>query len=216
MERESDFELAACVPASFLWGAATAAYQIEGATSEDGRGPSIWDVFSATPGKIHGGDTGDIAADHYHLMERDVELMASLGHGAYGFSIAWPRILPTGKGRANARGLDFYERLVDNLLERGITPVATLYHWDLPQTLQDDGGWLNRGTAQAFADYVEAVAHRLGGRVTRWVTVNEPWGGASLDDGTGGGAPAEGSVRGALTAAHRTMPPDATDLAARR
>ena len=109
-------------------------------------------MFSATPGKIHGGDTGDIAADHYHLMERDVELMASLGHGAYRFSIAWPRILPTGKGRANARGLDFYERLVDNLLERGITPVATLYHWDLPQTLQDDGGWLNRGTAQAFAD----------------------------------------------------------------
>jgi beta-glucosidase len=205
MERESDFELAACFPARFLWGAATAAYQIEGATSDDGRGPSIWDVFSATPGKIHGGDTGDIAADHYHLMERDVELMASLGHGAYRFSIAWPRILPTGKGRANARGLDFYERLVDRLLERGITPVATLYHWDLPQTLQDDGGWLNRGTAQAFADYVEAVARRLGDRVTRWITLNEPWCAAYLGYGTGVHAPGARSMHAAVTAAHHLL-----------
>src|SRR5260221_1417800 len=205
MERESDFELAACFPASFLWGAATAAYQIEGATSEDGRGPSIWDVFSATPGKIHGGDTGEIGADHYHLMERDVELMANLGPGAYRFSIAWPRIRPSGQGRGTGRGIGFYGRLVGNRIEHGITPVATVYRWDLPQTLQDDGGWLNRGTAQAFADYVEAVARRLGDRVTRWITLNEPWCAAYLGYGTGVHAPGASSMRAAVTAAHHLL-----------
>lgn len=204
-EAESDNELAAYFPASFLWGAATAAYQIEGATNEDGRGPSIWDRFSSTPSKTHNGDTGDIAADHYHLMEQDVDLMARLGLTAYRFSIAWPRILPSGTGAVNARGLDFYDRLVDRLLERGIAPAATLYHWDLPQILQDDGGWLNRTTALAFAEYVEAVAHRLGDRVTHWITLNEPWCSAYLGYGTGVHAPGIQSMEAAVTAGHHLL-----------
>jgi beta-glucosidase len=204
-EAETDVELAACFPASFLWGAATAAYQIEGATRDDGRGPSIWDQFSHTPGKTRDGDTGDVAADHYHLMERDVDLMARLGLGAYRFSIAWPRILPDGAGAANARGLDFYDRLVDRLLQRGIAPVPTLYHWDLPTALQDGGGWLTRGTALAFADYAEAVARRLGDRVTRWITLNEPWCSAYLGYGTGAHAPGMSSLEAAATAAHHLL-----------
>src|SRR5262249_35254985 len=150
-ETETDADLAAAFPAGFLWGAATSAYQIEGAARDDSRGPSIWDQFCAVPGKIHNGDTGDVAADHYPRMDRDVELMASLNLGAYRFSIAWPRILPEGRGPASARGLDFYDRLVDTLLARGIAPAATLYHWDLPAALGERGGWLNRDTAFAFA-----------------------------------------------------------------
>src|SRR5215467_1784275 len=156
-------------PRDFLWGAATAAYQIEGATREDGRGQSIWDCFSATPGMTRNGDTGDVAADHYHRMEQDVDLIARLGLNAYRFSIAWPRVLPEGTGTVNVHGLDFYDRLVDRLLDRGITPLATLYHWDLPLALQDRDGWVNRDTALAFAEYVEIVAKRLGDRITRWI-----------------------------------------------
>jgi beta-glucosidase len=162
-------------PSDFLWGAATSAYQTEGATREDGRGQSIWDRFAASPGRTHGGDTGDIATDHYHRMEADVALMASLGLNAYRFSIAWPRILPQGTGATNAAGLAFYDRLVDTLLAEGITPVATLYHWDLPLTLYSRGGWRARDTAYAFADYAEMVARTLGDRVQWWLTQNEPW-----------------------------------------
>src|ERR1051326_1374205 len=143
----TDLSLANAFPPTFLWGAATSSYQIEGATHEDGRGPSIWDQFSATPGAVFAGHTGDIAADHYHRMQEDVNLMADMGLGAYRFSIAWPRILPEGTGKVNGQGLDFYDRLVDELLAKGITPAATLYHWDLPLALHERGGWLNRETA---------------------------------------------------------------------
>jgi beta-glucosidase len=162
-------------PSDFLWGAATSAYQIEGATREDGRGPSVWDQFAATPGRVRGGDTGDVAVDHYHRMEQDVALMADLGLNSYRFSIAWPRILPQGTGAINVPGLDFYDRLVDQLLAKGIAPVATLYHWDLPLALYERGGWRSRDTALAFADYAEAVARRIGDRTGWWITQNEPW-----------------------------------------
>src|SRR5450759_3122148 len=142
----------AAFPPDFLWGAATSAYQIEGAVYEDGRAPSVWDRFAAVPGATYQGQTGEIAADHYHRMEEDVALMAELNLSAYRFSLSWPRILPQGTGTVNQRGLDFYDRLVDALLARGISPLATLYHWDLPVTLQDRGGWLERDTAYAFAD----------------------------------------------------------------
>src|SRR6186713_3149442 len=140
-------------PTDFLWGAATAAYQIEGATREGGRGESIWDRFARSPGTIAGGETGDAACDHYHRWREDVALMKSLGLRAYRFSIAWPRVVPAGRGAVNQAGLDFYRRLVDHLLEAGIVPCATLYHWDLPQKLQDEGGWTRRDTAERFADY---------------------------------------------------------------
>ncbi len=162
-------------PEGFWWGVATSAYQIEGATTEDGRGESIWDRFSHTPGKVLGGDTGDVACDHYHRWREDVALMAELGVGAYRFSIAWPRVLPEGRGAVNRRGLDFYDRLVDALLEAGIRPLPTLYHWDLPQVLEDGGGWARRSTAHAFAEYTAIVADRLGDRVRDWFTINEPW-----------------------------------------
>ncbi len=162
-------------PDDFRWGVATAAYQIEGATTEDGRGESIWDRFSHTPGRVLGGDTGDVACDHYHRWRDDVALMAELGVGAYRFSIAWPRVLPEGRGRVNPQGLGFYDRLVDALLEAGIRPFPTLYHWDLPQVLEDAGGWPARATAEAFAEYASVVASRLGDRVTDWFTINEPW-----------------------------------------
>lgn len=161
-------------PAGFLWGTATAAYQIEGAPRADGKGESIWDRFSHTPGKIARGETGDVADQHYALWRQDLDLMASLHLGAYRFSIAWPRIFPEGAGKPNKAGLDFYSQLVDGLLERGIEPFVTLYHWDLPQALQDRGGWANRDTAGAFADYADAVVKRLGDRVTHWITLNEP------------------------------------------
>ena len=162
-------------PEGFVFGSATASYQVEGAVTEDGRGPSIWDTFSHTPGRVLGGDTGDVADDHYHRVEEDLDLMKSLNLGAYRFSIAWPRIQPTGRGPANQAGLDFYSRLVDGLLARGITPVATLYHWDLPQALEDEGGWTNRETALAFGEYARIVGEALGDRVAVWTTLNEPW-----------------------------------------
>jgi beta-glucosidase len=162
-------------PPGFLWGAATASYQIEGAVHEDGRGESIWDRFSHTPGKVRDGDTGDVACDHYHRWPDDIKLMQELGLDAYRYSIAWPRIVPQGRGAVNEKGLDFYERLTDGLLAAGIQPWVTLYHWDLPQALQDEGGWANRDTAYAYADYAEIVARRLGDRVAGWITHNEPW-----------------------------------------
>ncbi len=189
-------------PSGFVWGAATAAYQIEGAVSEDGRLPSIWDTFSHTAGKIRNGDTGDVAADHYHRMAADVRLMRTLGLGAYRFSVAWPRVQPTGAGPANPAGLDFYSRLVDELLATGIDPVVTLYHWDLPQALQDRGGWADRDTALRFADYAGLVGQTLGDRVTMVSTLNEPWCSAFLGHASGLHAPGHTDAAEALVAAH--------------
>ncbi len=162
-------------PEGFIWGTATSAYQIEGAWNEDGKGPSVWDTFCHQSGKIYGGHTGDVAADHYHRWPEDVRIMAELGLKAYRFSISWPRVLPEGTGQVNPAGLDFYDRLVDALLERGIEPFVTLYHWDLPQALQDRGGWPNRDMVHYFAEYARVVAQRLGDRVTWWITHNEPF-----------------------------------------
>jgi hypothetical protein len=160
-------------PDGFKWGVATSAYQIEGAVAADGRGRSIWDTFCARPGTITDGSSGAVACDHYHRWESDLDLMHSLGIGSYRFSIAWPRVLPEGRGPLNRRGLDFYDRLVDRLLARGISPVATLYHWDLPQALQDRGGWENRDSAEWFADYATVLFEALGDRVSQWLTINE-------------------------------------------
>ncbi|WP_330235042.1 GH1 family beta-glucosidase [Streptomyces sp. NBC_00566] len=164
----------AALPTDFRWGTATSAYQIEGAVAEDGRSPSIWDTFSHTPGKIDGDDNGDTACDHYHRWREDIGLMRRLGLDSYRLSIAWPRVMPGGDGPVNAKGLAFYDQLTDALLEAGITPSVTLYHWDLPQVLQDRGGWPERETAEHFAAYASAVAERLGDRVTHWTTLNEP------------------------------------------
>jgi beta-glucosidase len=161
-------------PKDFIWGAATAAYQIEGAVKEDDRGESIWDRFSHTPGKIKNGETGDIACDHYHRFKADVALMKKMGLKGYRFSIAWPRIFPTGKGQPNQKGIDFYKALLDELLSQEIDPLVTLYHWDLPQALQDQGGWDNRQTADYFSDYAAYVFDALGDRVKKWLTLNEP------------------------------------------
>lgn len=161
-------------PNAFVWGAATASYQIEGAWNEDGKGPSIWDTFSHTPGLVANNDTGDTADDHYHRMQDDVFMMQRMGLKAYRFSISWPRVLPDGEGRVNVAGLDFYDRLVDELKLSGIEPYVTLYHWDLPQALQDKGGWGDRAIAEAFACYTEVIADRLGDRVKHWITLNEP------------------------------------------
>jgi len=162
------------LPRDFVWGVATAAYQIEGAAAEGGRLPSVWDTFCRVPGAIDNGDTGEVACDHYHRWPEDVALMRRLGVDAYRFSVAWPRILPGGAGQVNPAGLAFYDRLVDALLEAGIRPLVTLYHWDLPQALQDRGGWPERRTAETFADYAAVVAGALGDRVEDWNTVNEP------------------------------------------
>ncbi|MFC8914992.1 GH1 family beta-glucosidase [Streptomyces sp. NPDC057116] len=164
----------AAFPPHFTWGTATSAYQIEGAVTENGRGPSIWDTFSHTPGKVDNDDHGDVACDHYHRWPEDIALMRRLGTAAYRMSIAWPRVLPAGDGPVNAAGLDFYDRLVDGLLDAGVTPNITLYHWDLPQALQDRGGWTSRDTAEHLAAYASVVAGRLGDRVTQWATLNEP------------------------------------------
>jgi beta-glucosidase len=180
---------------SFVWGAATAAYQIEGAAHEDGRKPSIWDIYSRTPGRVLGGDTGDVATDHYHRWPEDVETMTALGLRAYRFSIAWPRV-------HDQRGIDFYSRLVDALLERGIAPVATLYHWDLPQELEDAGGWPARDTAYRFAEYAERIGAALGDRVHTWTTLNEPWCSAFLGYAAGVHAPGRTEPAAALAAAH--------------
>lgn len=160
-------------PRGFLWGSATAAYQVEGAVKEDGRGPSIWDRFSHTPGKTFNGDTGDIADDEYHRYKEDVQLMKALGLKSYSFSVSWPRVIPQGTGSVNLKGLDFYNRLIDELLLAGIQPFCTLYHWDLPQALQDRGGWQSRDTARAFADYATIVTGKLSDRVKHFMTMNE-------------------------------------------
>jgi len=178
MSDSSDMEMPSLsetgFPADFLWGAATAAYQIEGAYNEDGKGESIWDRFAHSPATIKDGSTGDIACDHYHRWQEDVDLLTSLNLNAYRLSIAWARILPSGSGAVNQAGLDFYDRLTEALLARGITPLITLYHWDLPQALQDRGGWENRDTSAYFADFTETVARRLGDRPIHWITLNEP------------------------------------------
>ncbi|MGW0776494.1 GH1 family beta-glucosidase [Streptomyces sp. NPDC002835] len=189
-------------PTGFRWGTATAAYQIEGAAAEDGRTPSIWDTFSRVPGKVRNGDTGDIAADHYHRMREDVALMRRLGVTDYRFSVAWPRVQPTGRGPAVQKGLDFYRRLVDELRDAGIRPVATLYHWDLPQELEDAGGWPQRETAQRFGEYAGIMAEALGDRVATWTTLNEPWCAAFLGYGNGVHAPGRTSPLASLRAAH--------------
>jgi beta-glucosidase len=176
-------------PTDFYWGAAASAYQVEGAVREDGRGESIWDRFTSAPGRILNGDTGAVACDSYHRYTEDVRLMRELGVNAYRFSIAWPRILPEGRGRVNAAGLDYYDRLVDELLAAGVEPFLTLYHWDLPQALEDRGGWPVRDTAEAFAEYAEIVAGRLGDRVRHWITQNEPWVVSWLGYGIGQDAP---------------------------
>jgi beta-glucosidase len=192
-------------PPGFLWGAATSAYQIEGSPLADGAGPSIWHRFAHTPGRITGGDTGDVACDHYRRMNSDVALMKSLGLTAYRFSIAWGRVLPEGRGRVNAAGLGFYERLVDTLLAAGIRPMATLYHWDLPAALDDRGGWLNPDIADWFADYARVVWRALDDRVPLWATLNEPW--VVADGGylTGVLAPGHRSPWEAPIAAHHLL-----------
>ena len=190
-------------PQGFLWGTATSSYQIEGAVNEDGRGESIWDRFAHTPGKILNNDTGDVAADHYHHWQNDVSLMKSLGQKAYRFSIAWPRILPQGVGEANEKGLAFYDHLVDALLAADITPVITLYHWDLPTALK--GAWLERSTAQAFSAYADIITRRLGDRVKNWTTLNEPWCPSFLSYALGHHAPGEENFDHALRAGHNLL-----------
>jgi beta-glucosidase len=192
-------------PADFTWGVATSAYQIEGAWNEDGKGPSIWDTFTHTSGHVINCDTGDVACDHYHRWRQDVDLLKALGVNAYRFSISWPRILPQGRGAVNAAGLDFYERLVDALLENGIEPLPTLYHWDLPQALQDQGGWPGRDVVGAFADYAQTISGHLGDRVRRWITHNEPFVAAILGHFTGEHAPGLKEPAVALLAAHHLL-----------
>jgi len=192
-------------PSDFVWGAATASYQIEGAVHEDGRGESVWDRFCATPGKVRGGDTGDVACDFYHRYSDDIRLMKELGIDAFRFSIAWPRVLPEGRGAVNQAGLDFYDRLVDELLANGVEPFATLFHWDSPQTLEDEGGWSERSTAEAFAEYAETVANRLGDRVRHWITQNEPWVYAWIGHAWGLHAPGRTSEADAVAVAHHLL-----------
>jgi beta-glucosidase len=192
-------------PPDFAWGAATAAYQIEGAVAEDGRGESIWDRFCAADGKVRNGDSGAVACDFYNRYREDVALLGQLGVNAFRFSVAWPRVVPSGSGAVNPAGLDFYDRLVDELMAAGIKPFVTLYHWDLPQQLQDQGGWPQRRTVDAFAAYVEAVANRLGDRVEHWITHNEPRVAAWLGYGWGMHAPGGTSERDALAAAHHLL-----------
>lgn len=192
----------------FLWGVATSAYQIEGAAAEDGRTPSIWDTFARVPGAVVDGPfgtSGDVACDHYHRLDEDLDLIAGLGVDSYRFSISWPRVQPGGRGAVNERGIAFYDRLVDGLLARGILPWATLYHWDLPQELEDAGGWPARDTAYRFADYAEAVAARLGDRVRHWTTLNEPWCAAVLGYGLGVHAPGRKDPNDSAAAVHHLL-----------
>ena len=189
-------------PDGFVWGVATAAYQIEGAATEDGRGPSIWDTFSHTPGRTMNGDTGDVASDHYHRWAEDIGHIADLGLGAYRFSVSWPRVQPGGAGPLNRAGIDFYSRLVDRLLDAGVRPVATMYHWDLPQELEDAGGWPARETALRFADYAAGVVGAFGDRVHTWTTLNEPWCSAYLGYASGVHAPGRTEPAAALAAVH--------------
>jgi beta-glucosidase len=192
-------------PAGFAWGVATAAYQIEGAVAEDGRGESVWDTFCRRPGAIRDGHTGDVADDHYHRWAEDVALMADLGIGTYRFSLAWPRIQPAGSGAANGAGLDFYDRLTDGLLARGITPMPTLFHWDLPQPLEDAGGWLTRDTAYRFAEFAGLAASRLADRVPMWITLNEPFVVTAFGYALGIHAPGRALMLDALPTAHHQL-----------
>lgn len=193
------------LPEGFVWGTATASYQIEGGVNLDGRAKSIWDTFSHTPGKVLNGDTGDVACDHYQRWAEDVALMKQLGVGAYRFSIAWPRILPQGTGQVNQPGLDFYSRLVDGLLEAGITPYVTLFHWDLPQALQDAGGWPSRSIVDAFAEYTDVVTRSLGDRVRHWITLNEPQVFTFMGYSVGGHAPGLTDHRLGVEASHNAL-----------
>ncbi|MEV8343458.1 GH1 family beta-glucosidase [Streptomyces niveus] len=193
------------LPADFRWGVATSAYQIEGAAAEDGRTPSIWDTFCRVPGAVEGGEHGDVACDHYHRMPQDVELIAGLGVDTYRFSLAWPRIQPGGRGPGNAKGLDFYKRLVDELHGRNITPWITLYHWDLPQELEDAGGWPARDTAYRFADYAAIAYDALGDSVEHWTTLNEPWCSAVLGYDAGVHAPGRKDFGDSIRAVHHLL-----------
>jgi len=204
-ERASTVEAGRRFPNDFLWGSATSSYQIEGAASVDGRGESIWDRFCARPGAISDGSSGEIACDHYHRYDEDIALMQRLNLNAYRFSVAWPRIFPEGRGKLNPLGLDFYDRLVDSLLAHGLRPLPTLYHWDLPQALEDQGGWPVRATAEAFADYAEVVAARLSDRVGNWMTINEPFVVANHGYLTGEHAPGRTSLRDSLAASHHVL-----------
>lgn len=192
-------------PSDFVWGVSTASYQIEGAVNEDGRGPSTWDAFVAEPGRIHNGDTGAIACDHYHRYPEDIALMQELGVDAYRFSFSWSRIQPTGKGAVNAVGLGFYDKLVDGLLEAGITPSPTLFHWDTPLALEETGGWLNRETAERFADYAQILGEHFADRIPRWITINEPVVVTMLGYGAGIHAPGLALGFDALPAAHHLL-----------
>ncbi len=192
------------LPEGFLWGAATASYQIEGSTDKDGRGTSIWDTFAATPGKVVNMENGSVACDHYNRYQEDIQLMKDLGIQTYRFSLAWPRMFPEGASRREQRGFDFYKRLVNELLENGIKPFATLYHWDLPQALQDRGGWANREIVARFADYAAAAAQELGDLVPDWATLNEPWCTSWLGYGIGVHAPGVKDLDSAISAAHHT------------
>jgi len=192
-------------PKGFIWGAATSSYQIEGACNADGKGKSIWDIFSHVPGNVENGGTGDIACDHYNLWPKDVALMKEIGLKAYRFSISWPRILPDGYGKVNKKGIDFYNRLVDGLLEAGIIPFATLYHWDLPVRLEEKGGWTSRSTAEAFSEYAETISRYLGDRVKYWITHNEPSVTAYLGYQTGEHAPGKKDFASALRVAHHLL-----------
>jgi beta-glucosidase len=192
-------------PDGFAWGAATAAYQIEGAVRTDGRGPSIWDTFSHQPGNIRGDDTGDIACDSYHRYREDIALLASFGLNSYRFSISWPRVQPGGRGPVNQKGLDYYRSLLDELANHGIAAAATLYHWDLPQELQDEGGWASRDTADRFAEYSALVGTALGDRVSRWITLNEPQVAANHGYRTGEHAPGLTDDVAAAAATHHLL-----------
>ena len=189
----------------FIWGVSTSSYQIEGAANEGGRGPSIWDTFSRIPGAVANADNGDIACDHYHRYNEDLDLMKWLGVGAYHFSIAWPRVIPTGSGPLNKVGMDFYDRLIDGALERGITPWPTLYHWDLPQALQDKGGWNNRECAHWFAEYSYLMAEAFSDRVKNWVTINEPFCSAWLGHLYGVMAPGIKDLQTGINASHHLL-----------
>ena len=193
------------LPSDFVWGVATASFQIEGAANEDGRGESVWDRFCATPGKVRNGDTGAVACDFYHRYRDDIALMRELGVDGFRFSVAWPRVLPEGRGAVNAKGLDFYDRLVDELLGNGITPYVTLFHWDTPQAVEDAGGWPVRATVDAFSEYVTAVAERLGDRVQHWITHNEPWVVSWIGYGWGHHAPGRTSEADALATSHHLL-----------
>ncbi|WP_246944233.1 GH1 family beta-glucosidase [Bacillus pinisoli] len=192
-------------PKDFVWGAATAAFQIEGAAKEDGRGESIWDRFCRTPGKVANGDTGDVACNHYHLYQEDVQLLKDLNVDSYRFSISWPRIFPTETMTPNQQGLNFYKKLVNTLLEQGITPMATLYHWDLPQWLQDKGGWTNREIVQYFKQFAETMFRELGDTVKYWITHNEPWVVSYLGYGNGVHAPGHQDLQSFLSASHHIL-----------